>query len=120
MDDSFIEAAGDTSKIKRFLAGKVTIHQVYGWWDCCLVDDMLSVEGNRFARHYFDFGKGQYIHDYMNLLQGSLPSELHVKYNETNYRRMKKVIDRRFEEWKASKEKRRPKRKAAKKGRRAN
>ena len=49
----------------------------------------------------FDFDKGKYIHDYIELLQGDLPSEFHIEYNEENYQRMKEVIDRRYKEWKS-------------------
>ncbi len=101
MSEEFMEDSGD--EIAKFRAGGATIHQVYEWWDCCLIDDMLSEEGNGFAMHYFDFDKGKYIHDYIDLLQGSLPSEFHIDYNEANYKRMKEVIDRRYKEWKVPK-----------------
>ncbi len=97
MSPWFIEESGD--EIAKFHAGSTSIHQVYEWWDCCLIDDMLSDEGNAFAMHYFDFGKGKYIHEYIELLQGSLPSEFHVDYTEANYQRMKETIDRHYEEW---------------------
>ncbi len=80
--------------------------QTYEWWDCCLVDDMLSDEGNALAQHYFDFEKGQYLSDYMGLLQGDLPSEFHIELTEENYQKLKQIIDRRFAKWK----KRAPKR----------
>jgi hypothetical protein len=101
MSDEFMEESGD--EIAKFREGAASIHQVYEWWDCCLIDDMLSEEGNAFAMQYFDFDKGKYIHDYMELLQGSLPSEFHIDYNEANYQRMKEVIDGRYKEWKAPK-----------------
>ena len=89
--------------LDRFRAGRATIHEVYEWWDCCLVDDMLSEEGNRFAMHYFDFEKGKYLQDYGETLQGTRPSEFHVSYTEKNYRRMKEVIDRRYKKWMSGK-----------------
>jgi hypothetical protein len=88
---------------KDFRAGKTTIYDVYEWWDCCLVDDMLSEEGNNFAMHYFDFEKGDYLQDYAETLQGALPSEFHIDYTEENYDRIKRVIDRRYKEWKSPK-----------------
>ena len=51
--------------LRQFRANEVSIHTVYQWWDCCLVDEMPSKEGNSFAMHYFDFERGQYIHDYI-------------------------------------------------------
>jgi hypothetical protein len=101
MSDEFIEESGD--EIAKFRAGKATIHDVYNWWDCCLIDDMLSDEGNAFAMHYFDFETGKYLQDYTKLLQGDLPSEFHVEYNEENYQALKKVIDRRYRAWKKAK-----------------
>jgi hypothetical protein len=101
MSQEFMEECGDG--IAKFRAGRATIHQVYEWWDCCLIDDMLSDQGNAFAMHYFDFEKGKFIHEYIKLLQGTLPSEFHIDYNEANYQRMKEVIDRRYDEWKESK-----------------
>lgn len=89
--------------LRQFRAGEVSIHKVYKWWDCCLVDDMLSEEGNAFAMHYFDFERGQYIHDYVANLQNDLPTEFHVDYNEENYQKIRKVIDRRHAEWKQPK-----------------
>jgi len=90
-------------KIEQFLAGKATIQEVYNWWDCCLIDDMLSKEGNQFAKHYFDFEKGKYLQDYIGLLQGKLPSEFHIEYTEEKYQGMRKIIDRRYKQWKARK-----------------
>ena len=91
--------------LRQFRAGEVSIHQVYGWWDGCLVDDMRSEEGNAFAMHYFDFERGCYIHDYIETLQGRLPSEFHVDYTEDSYQKMRQVIDRRYDEWKTPKKK---------------
>ena len=59
---------------------------------------MLSEEGNAFGMHYFDFERGRYIHDYIETLQGRLPSEFHVDYTEDGYQKMRKVIDRRYDE----------------------
>ena len=86
--------------LRQFRAGEVSIHQVYGWWDCCLIDDMLSAEGNAFAMHYFDFERGRYIHDYIATLQGRLLSEFHIDYTEDNYQKMRQIIDRQYDEWK--------------------
>ncbi|HEV8485461.1 MAG TPA: hypothetical protein VGV87_18100 [Blastocatellia bacterium] len=100
MNNFFVVESGRI--LETFRAREASIHEVYEWWDCCLIDEMLSDEGNRFARYYFDFAKGKYIHDYIELLQGSLPSEFHIDYPEENYQRMKEVIDTRYKEWKSS------------------
>jgi hypothetical protein len=86
--------------LTAFADGSSSIHKVYEWWDCCLISDMLSEQGNAFAMQYFDFERGKYISDYKTTLQGSLPSEFHVQYTEENYSKLKAVIDRRYSEWK--------------------
>ena len=73
---------------------------LYTWWDECLAGEMISDEGNAFGQEYFDFSKGQYISDYVELLQGSLPSEFHVIYDDANYSVLKNRIDERYREWK--------------------
>ena len=42
---------------------------------------------------------GQYIKDYCATLQRGLPSELHIDYTEDGYQVLKKVMDRRYDEW---------------------
>src|SRR5690348_14223481 len=74
MSPLFGEQGGDI--LKRFRAGELGIHDVYEWWDSCLIEDMLSVEGNAFAMHYFNLESGPYLSDYSSTLQGDLPSEL--------------------------------------------
>src|SRR5688572_15876770 len=59
---AFVENSGDM--LEKFRAGKASIHELYEWWDCCLIEDMLSEEGNKFAMHYFDFDKGMFLQDY--------------------------------------------------------
>jgi len=86
--------------LKKFKNGGATIHEVYEWWDCCLVDDQLSEEGNAFAMHYFDFQHGLYLRDYIATLKGDLPTEFHIDFTEENYETMKHVIDRRYRDWK--------------------
>ena len=88
--------------IAQYKAGEKTALDVYSWWDCCLIDDMLSDEGNAFAMHYFDFENGRYMNDYIDLLVVDLPSEFHVEFNQANYEVISSQIDRRFKDWKAS------------------
>lgn len=82
---------------------KITINKLYEWWDCCLISDMLSLEGNAFAQAYFDFNKGSYLKDYHERLQKNLPSEFHVPYTAENEATIHAVIDQRFKEWKEGK-----------------
>jgi hypothetical protein len=104
MNAWFVEESGDL--LDRFRAGGASIHDVYGSWDCCLIDDMLSDDGNKFARHYFDFDRGKYLEDYTKTLQGDLESEFHIEFTEANYRRLKPTIDRRYEAWTTATKKR--------------
>jgi hypothetical protein len=75
------------------------MYALYEWWDNCLVSDMLSTEGDAFARAYFDFDHGQYLADYARVLQRRLPSEFHVLFTDENYKTIGAVIDRRFAAW---------------------
>jgi hypothetical protein len=97
MSPFFLDEGGEI--LDRYREGKATIHDVYGWWDCCLIDDMLSGEGNAFALNYFEFQLGAYLSDYAETLQRGLPSEYHVAYSEDNYQKMRQVIDRQYESW---------------------
>jgi hypothetical protein len=87
--------------LEKYRAGKASIHDVYEWEDCCLSSDMLSDEGNAFARHYFDFEQGLYPQDYCGTLAESAPTIFHVEYSEANYRKLLPTIDRRYKEWKS-------------------
>ena len=100
MSSDFREQSPDL--IAQYKAGDKTALDVYSWWDCCLIDDMLSDEGNAFAMHYFDFENGRYMNDYIDLLVIDLPSEFHVEFNQANYEIISSQIDRRFKDWKAS------------------
>jgi len=96
------EFLAEAAPIEEYRAGRRTLLSLYEWWDCCLIEGMLSEEGNRFARHYFDFDRGHYLSDYRKILQGSLPSEYHVEFSDRNYGKLKPVIDRRYRRWKQS------------------
>ena len=82
-----------------------TAVQVYEWWDRCLIDDMLSEEGNAFASEYFDLEKGQYLSDYKELLVKDLPSEFHVPYTWESQEVMSQRISYRHQKWKRSRSK---------------
>lgn len=88
--------------IRDFRDRKLTGPGVYQEWDGCLVDDMLSEEGNRFAAAYFDFEVGEYLNDYLELLGEDLPSLYHVDDTWENYDLLKARIDQRYRDWQAS------------------
>ena len=92
--------AEDEELIARFRARQITGPEVYEAWDGCLVDDMLSDEGNAFSQHYFDFARGRFLSDYEELLVDGRPSLYHVPNTWENYDRLKERIDRRYADWK--------------------
>jgi hypothetical protein len=93
---------GTTEGIAAFKQRTLTGPQLYESWDGVLADDMLSDEGNEFARHYFDFHTGQFVDDYDELLSNDLPSMYHVEDTWENYDTLRARIDQRHREWKES------------------
>jgi hypothetical protein len=67
--------------------------------DLVLLSDMLSDEGNGFARAYFDYEAGRYLDDVwatLGLQRGEYPL-----YTEESYGRLKSLFDSRHASWKA-------------------
>jgi hypothetical protein len=89
------------AEIARYRAGEISINELYEWWDCCLISDMLSERGNAFARDYFDFDKGKYVADYEKHLLGDLPTVFHLPYTAEREAVIHRVIDERYAAWKA-------------------
>jgi len=87
-------------EIKEFKNRKLTGPQIFERCDGVLMLDMINELGNRFALHYFDFEKGQYLSDYETTLATNLPSLYHVADTWENYEKIKQVLDRRFTDWK--------------------
>ena len=70
---------------------------------CCdgvLMLEDISELGNRFALHYFDFDKGQYLADYESTLVDGLSTMYHVADTWDNFKKLKAVLDKRFSGWK--------------------
>jgi hypothetical protein len=88
-------------EIAKYRAGDISVNDLYEWWDCCLISDMLNDEGNAFAQAYFDFDKGRYIADYEQHLLGDLPSIFHLPYTTEYEAMIHRVVDDRYREWKA-------------------
>ncbi|MEO0612795.1 MAG: hypothetical protein AAFY83_05735 [Pseudomonadota bacterium] len=84
--------------IAQIFARETNPIQLYADWDYCLIGDMLSDEGNKFAIKYFDFERGSYLQDYEACFPG-LPSLFHVEPTWDNFDKIKSVMDRRFKEW---------------------
>lgn len=92
-----------SNEIVEFKEKKITVHELYFRFGNCLLSNMFSERGNRFAKYYFDFEKGSYIHDYRTTLQGSLPTEHHVQYSDANYMQLKPFMDAAFSRWSSAK-----------------
>ena len=90
------------SNVAAYKRREITALRVYAIWDYCLVDDMLSDEGNAFAQDYFDFSVGKYIDDYAELLIRKLPSEFHVPYTWENQKKINHQISKRYSDWRRS------------------
>lgn len=88
-------------ELEDYRSGRIGINTLYEHWDCCLISDMLGTEGNAFAHAYFDFSGGAWIGDYIELLQGRLPTEFHIPYTAENEAQIHRVIDARFAAWRA-------------------
>jgi hypothetical protein len=99
MSDQFNSDFED--EIREFKTQKLTGSQIFE--RCCdgvLMLEDISELGNRFALHYFEFDKGQYLADYEAALAGNLPTMYHVADTWDNYKKLKVVLDKRFSEWK--------------------
>jgi hypothetical protein len=91
------------AELQQFRNGTLTVNKLYEYWDGCFISDMLSNDGNAFARAYFDFENGKYLADYCKCLQKALPSEFHVPYTEANEALIHNVISQRYQEWLSAK-----------------
>ena len=85
--------------ISAFKNREMTGPKIFEACDGALVDDMLTDEGNAFARDYFDFERGKFLADYGELLAKGLPTVYHVADTWPNYEKLKKRIDQRYREW---------------------
>jgi hypothetical protein len=85
---------------EEFVARRMTGPKLYEQGDGCLIDAMLTDEGNRFALAYFDFKHGKYLADYQELLAKGLPTPFHVADTWANYDILRKRIDERYAAWK--------------------
>ena len=87
-------------QISLFESGKFSALKMYQYWDGCLIDDMLSEEGNAFTQHYFDFENGRYLQDYEAVTK-DLPSMFKVEFNDDNYLILKPRIEEAYATWKS-------------------
>lgn len=88
-----------SSDITQFKDRKITGPRLYEIAGGAFDETMLTDDGNRFARYYFDFEKGNFVSDYQALLASGLPSFFHVPDTWENYDRLARRIEQRFVEW---------------------
>lgn len=88
-------------EIRRFRARKLTAPKLFERFDGVLTSDMLSPEGNAFAREYFELESGPYATEYDQLLADGLDTPYHVADTWENYDRLKHHLDQRFAEWRS-------------------
>jgi hypothetical protein len=81
---------------KLFKRKEITGPQAYEIWDGGLDSNMLTPQGNEFARDYYD---STFTQDYEELLVRKLPSFYHVKDTWANYRILKRRINARYTAW---------------------
>lgn len=83
-------------QIEAFKGREITGADVYAHWDGCLLSDMLSDQGNKFAEAYY---LGEYLDDYDELLTAELPSIYQAENTWENYEKIKRRIDQRYKEF---------------------
>ncbi len=94
----FLEESG--SSLEEYRSGRLSLFQLYeDKWDTVFTNEMLSEEGNAFARDYFDYDHGRYTQDlWANL---GLAKSDYPLYGEEAYLRFEPLLNSRYAEWKA-------------------
>jgi hypothetical protein len=85
-----------------YLGGRISLFKLYE--DGCglvFTSEMLSDEGNAFARDYFDYSDGLYVNDLYACLK--LGKKDYPLYTDEAYLLFKPQIDSRYADWKAGK-----------------
>ncbi|MGL6236298.1 MAG: hypothetical protein ACRC20_13245 [Segniliparus sp.] len=87
-------------EIAAYRERRVTAVELWSFFDRCLIDDMLSDEGNAFTHSYFQMGdEPGFYRDLADTLAKGLTSVNHVPYTFENQARMDAVVDRRYAQW---------------------
>lgn len=89
----------DPHDLVDYLARRETAVRLYEDFAECLIDWMLTDEGNAFARHYFHWHADGFFEDLTATLAADLPSEFHIIYTFEGQDRIDTVIDRRYTQW---------------------
>lgn len=100
-EKDFIEVYKDS--IQKLFLRKITPVKFYeSQLDGIFDADGLTQEAISFTKEYFDFKRGNYIGDYLSILDPDykLPSIFHITDNWTNYDKLRHILDNRFKYWK--------------------
>lgn len=88
------------SRLSECKNGSMTLFEFYeGECDMVFASDMLSEEGNAFARDYFEYETGRFVADLWAALGHS--GNDYPLYTDADYMRVKPIIDSRYAAWKA-------------------
>lgn len=92
-----------TRDVDAYVAGHESAVDLYYRYDGCLIDYMLTDEGNDFALSYFTFTwpPSGYMEDLEVTLAQGLPSVFHIPYSMENQERIDTVIDQHYAQWRA-------------------
>ena len=97
-----------SEELRQFKERRITGPRLYEILGGVLDEGMLNQEGNRFAQFYFDFDKGRFVSDYLDLLASELPTFYHVSDTWSNYEQLAEKINERFHDWQISQSSARP------------
>jgi len=94
-----IENELDIAKLRQREVSPATFY--HDCLDGVFTSDGLTADGIEFTKLYFDFEKGKYLSDYLNVLDPTNKSNsiFHVTDTWDNYDRLKKVIDSTYDSW---------------------
>ena len=101
-NDLYSEFLLEESKdeIEKTKSEKISPSELYMNWDGVLIGELLNKIGFNFAMEYFEFDNGEYVNDYEQTLRSEDdPDIFRVKNNWENYRKIARIIDKRFEKW---------------------
>ncbi|MBD3245275.1 MAG: hypothetical protein GF335_04775 [Candidatus Moranbacteria bacterium] len=90
------------SELENFKKGNLSGPKIYKLWGGILMPYMLSEKGQKFSDYYFSTNPqevGKYFFDYKNKLAKKLPNLFEAKDSQENYKKISKVINKRFKKW---------------------
>lgn len=85
--------------VDEFRARGITAVELYEHFGARLSEDMLTDQGNAFARSYYRLDSPNYLDDYQDTLAAGLPSVYQVLYTWENQERIGIILDQRYAQW---------------------